>query len=80
MARFWRRQIGLDRVSTLTPKGSTNRLFLPSLLRSDLDLPQNVRDGFTQARTSLKETVDRVKASEARIDSELEPFIKKNYW
>jgi len=46
----------------------------------DLDLPQNVRDGFTQARASLEETKARVKASEARIDAELEPFIKKAYW
>lgn len=46
----------------------------------DLDLPQNVRDGLTQARTSLEETKARVKASEARIDSKLEPSIKKAYW
>jgi photosystem II oxygen-evolving enhancer protein 3 len=45
----------------------------------DLDLPQNVRDGLTQARTSLEDTKKRVKASEARIDAELEPFIQKSY-
>lgn len=46
----------------------------------DLDLPQSTRDGFTQARGSLEETKARVKESEARIDADLEPFIKKNYW
>mmetsp|Transcript_27008 Transcript_27008/g.59067 ORF Transcript_27008/g.59067 Transcript_27008/m.59067 type:complete len:203 (-) Transcript_27008:270-878(-) len=46
----------------------------------DLDLPQNVRDGMTQARQNLEETKKRVKDSEARIDSALEPSIKKNYW
>ncbi len=46
----------------------------------DLDLPQNVRDGLTQARQGLEATKARVKASESRIDTELEPFIVKNYW
>ncbi|GIL52023.1 hypothetical protein Vafri_7985, partial [Volvox africanus] len=46
----------------------------------DLDLPQSVRDGLTQARTSLDETIKRVKESETRIDADLEGFIKKNYW
>jgi hypothetical protein len=46
----------------------------------ELDLPQNVRDGMTQARQSLDETKKRVKASEARIDASLEPVIKKSYW
>ncbi|KXZ43843.1 hypothetical protein GPECTOR_79g122 [Gonium pectorale] len=46
----------------------------------DLDLPQSTRDGFDQARTSLEATKARVKESEARIDADLEPFIKKNYW
>jgi hypothetical protein len=46
----------------------------------DLDLDQRTRDGMTQARKSLDETKKRVKASEARIDAELEPFIKKAYW
>lgn len=46
----------------------------------DLDLPQSVRDGLTQARESLDSTKNRVKESEARIDSALEPSIKKNYW
>ncbi|GFR43048.1 hypothetical protein Agub_g4054 [Astrephomene gubernaculifera] len=46
----------------------------------DLDLPQSVRDGFVQARSSLADTKARVKESEARIDADLEPFIKKNYW
>lgn len=46
----------------------------------DLDIPQNEREGFTQARSDVESTKARVKASEARIDSDLEPFIKKNYW
>ncbi len=46
----------------------------------DLDLPQATRDGFTQARESLETTKKRVKESEARIDADLEPFIKRNYW
>ncbi|KAG2445394.1 hypothetical protein HXX76_000016 [Chlamydomonas incerta] len=46
----------------------------------DLDLPQNVREGFTQARASLEETKKRVKESEARIDADLDVFIKKSYW
>lgn len=53
---------------------------MPCAEARDLDLPQNVRDGLTQARTSLEETKARVKASEARIDSKLEGSIKKNYW
>lgn len=47
---------------------------------SDLDLPQNVREGFTQARASLDETKKRVKESEARIDADLDVFIQKSYW
>ncbi|KAK9827271.1 hypothetical protein WJX81_006704 [Elliptochloris bilobata] len=46
----------------------------------DLDLPQATRDGFTQARQGLDATKKRVSESEKRIDSSLEPFIKKNYW
>ncbi len=46
----------------------------------DLDLPQNTRDGMTQARTEIAATKARVKASEARIDKVLEPSIKKSYW
>lgn len=33
-----------------------------------------------QARQSLDATKKRVSESEKRIDSALEPFIKKNYW
>jgi hypothetical protein len=46
----------------------------------ELDLPQNVRDGMTQARTDLKATVERVKESEKRLDSALEPVVAKAYW
>ena len=33
-----------------------------------------------QARQGLDATKKRVSESEKRIDSALEPFIKKNYW
>lgn len=33
-----------------------------------------------QARQSLDATKKRVTESEKRIDTSLEPFIKKNYW
>eukprot|EP00879_Flechtneria_rotunda_P000732 GHRR01000852.1.p1 GENE.GHRR01000852.1~~GHRR01000852.1.p1 ORF type:complete len:226 (+),score=89.55 GHRR01000852.1:69-680(+) len=46
----------------------------------DLDLDQNVRDGLTQARQNLEATKQRVKESEARIDSALSPSIQKAYW
>jgi photosystem II oxygen-evolving enhancer protein 3 len=46
----------------------------------DLDLPQSVRDGFTQARASVDATLKRVKESEKRIDTELEPLVQKAYW
>lgn len=46
----------------------------------DLDLPQSTRDGMTQARTNVEVTKARAKASEERIDADLEAFIKKNYW
>jgi hypothetical protein len=45
-----------------------------------LDLPQNIRDGLTQARASVDSTKARVKESEGRIDADLEPFIQKAYW
>ena len=46
----------------------------------DLDLPQNQRDGLTQARSNLDLTKKRVKESEARIDNDLLPSIQKAYW
>lgn len=46
----------------------------------DTFLPQGVRDGLVQARKDLEGTKKRIAESEKRIDSELEPFIKKNYW
>jgi len=46
----------------------------------ELDLPQNQRDGFTQARGSLEETKKRVKESEERIDTGLDAFVGKAYW
>lgn len=46
----------------------------------DLDLDQATRDGLTQARTDLDATKKRIKESEARIDSLVEPSIQKAYW
>merc|ERR1712216_300281 len=46
----------------------------------DLDLPQNVRDGLTQARSSVSDTKKRVAESKKRITTEVLPFIKKAYW
>lgn len=46
----------------------------------DLDLPQNVREGFTQARESIAETKKRVAESGKRISNELEPVVSKAYW
>lgn len=46
----------------------------------DLDLPQNQREGFTQARTQVEDTKKRIKLSETRIDSKIEPSIKSAYW
>merc|ERR1711959_316180 len=46
----------------------------------DLDLPQNVRDGLTQARSSVDDTKRRVSESKKRITQEVLPYIKKAYW
>ncbi|KAI8464211.1 MAG: oxygen-evolving enhancer protein 3, chloroplastic [Monoraphidium minutum] len=46
----------------------------------DLDLPQNVREGFTQARSNLDETIKRVKESEKRLDNNILPSVEKAYW
>merc|ERR1719160_1322999 len=46
----------------------------------DLDLPQNVRDGLTQARSSVDDTKKRVSESKNRITQEVLPYIKKAYW
>ncbi|GAB4823666.1 hypothetical protein N2152v2_010712 [Parachlorella kessleri] len=46
----------------------------------DTDLPQNVRDGLTQARADLEGLKKRIAVSEKKIDTELESYIKKNYW
>merc|ERR1712178_622860 len=46
----------------------------------DLDLPQNVRDGLTQARSSVDDTKKRVSESKKRITQEVLPYIKKAYW
>jgi len=46
----------------------------------ELDLPQNVREGFTQARGDIKATITRVKESEKRLDSTVEPSVQKAYW
>merc|ERR1712224_906730 len=46
----------------------------------DLDLPQNVRDGLTQARSSVTDTKKRVSESKTRIKNEVLPYIEKAYW
>merc|ERR1719378_1384180 len=46
----------------------------------DLDLPQNVRDGLTQARSSVDDTKKRVAESKNRITQGVLPYIKKAYW
>ncbi len=46
----------------------------------DKYLPQDVRDGSALAKGDINYTKNRVKESETRIDAELEPVIKKNYW
>jgi hypothetical protein len=46
----------------------------------DLDLPQNVRDGLTQARSDIASTKQRVKESEKRLDNDVLPSINKAYW
>merc|ERR1711990_632106 len=46
----------------------------------DLDLPQNVRDGLTQARNSVSDTKKRVAESKTRITKEVLPYIEKAYW
>merc|ERR1711937_348934 len=46
----------------------------------DLDLPQNVRDGLTQARNSVDDTKKRVTESKKRITKEVLPYIEKAYW
>merc|ERR1711959_622225 len=46
----------------------------------DLDLPQNVRDGLTQARNSVDDTKKRMGESKKRITQGVPPYIKKAYW
>lgn len=45
----------------------------------DLDLPQNVRDGMTQARTSAADTKKRVAESVKRLEA-VQSDIKVAYW
>jgi len=46
----------------------------------DLDLPQNVRDGFTQIRSDLATAKARIAESEKRIDTTVAAFVDKQYW
>merc|ERR1712227_191867 len=46
----------------------------------DLDLPQDVRDGLTQARSSFDETKNRVVQLKKCITLEVPSYIKKAYW
>mmetsp|Transcript_18992 Transcript_18992/g.32481 ORF Transcript_18992/g.32481 Transcript_18992/m.32481 type:complete len:202 (-) Transcript_18992:623-1228(-) len=43
-------------------------------------LPQAQRDGMSQGRKDLEITKTRVALSQDRIDTDLLPLIKKNYW
>eukprot|EP01024_Parvocaulis_polyphysoides_P042784 TRINITY_DN3904_c1_g1_i3.p3 TRINITY_DN3904_c1_g1~~TRINITY_DN3904_c1_g1_i3.p3 ORF type:complete len:208 (-),score=38.18 TRINITY_DN3904_c1_g1_i3:201-824(-) len=46
----------------------------------DLDLPQNVRDGITQMKSSLEATKARAVESSKRIQTEVAQNIEKKYW
>merc|ERR1712124_129258 len=46
----------------------------------DLDLPQSVRDGLTQARTSINQTKNRVLVSRKLLSERIVPLIQKAYW
>jgi photosystem II oxygen-evolving enhancer protein 3 len=46
----------------------------------DLDLPQNVRDGLTQARSSVEATKKRVSESKRRITNEVRNLVERAYW
>jgi len=46
----------------------------------DYDLPQDVRDGLTQARTDLAFTKARIQESKKRITSSMPALIKQAYW
>merc|ERR1712110_737507 len=46
----------------------------------DLDLPQDVRDGLTQARNSVDDTKNRVIELKKCITLEVPSYIKKAYW
>eukprot|EP00798_Chlamydomonas_sp_ICE-L_P013055 gene13055-3659_t len=46
----------------------------------ELGLPQNTRDGLTQARGSIEDTRARVAESTKRILTAVKPSIEKAYW
>jgi len=46
----------------------------------DLDLPQNVRDGLTAARSSIDDTKKRAAQSKKEIQERIPPLVKKAYW
>jgi len=46
----------------------------------EIELPQSVRDGLTQARSDLSAAKKRVKESEERVDVKLPEYVKKKYW
>eukprot|EP01025_Chloroclados_australasicus_P008286 TRINITY_DN128_c0_g1_i5.p3 TRINITY_DN128_c0_g1~~TRINITY_DN128_c0_g1_i5.p3 ORF type:complete len:181 (+),score=25.18 TRINITY_DN128_c0_g1_i5:142-684(+) len=46
----------------------------------DLDLPQGVRDGMTQMKGNIKETLARASASGDQLKTEVGTYIKKQYW
>jgi len=46
----------------------------------DLDIPQNEREGYTQARGDLESTKKNVAEAKKRIQTSVVPFVKKAYW
>merc|ERR1712100_29064 len=46
----------------------------------DLELPQNIRDGLSQARSSIEQTKQRVIESKKRITEQVTPSIMQSYW
>eukprot|EP01025_Chloroclados_australasicus_P014122 TRINITY_DN16603_c0_g1_i2.p1 TRINITY_DN16603_c0_g1~~TRINITY_DN16603_c0_g1_i2.p1 ORF type:complete len:140 (-),score=6.10 TRINITY_DN16603_c0_g1_i2:8-427(-) len=45
----------------------------------DLDLPQGVRDGMTQMKGNIKETLARASASGDQLKTEVGTYIKKSF-
>jgi glucan biosynthesis protein len=70
----------LTPVDLLDDRATIAKGLLNTYEARDETLPQKVRDGSAAAQGNINFTKDRVKASEASMDADLEVFIKKNYW